>query len=544
MSDTQNKNGDVDVHDEAMNKDVVQVRTITGDEAFQQALLKEPPKPFSWRALVLYLCALVAFCCSTCNGFDGSMFNSLLTMTQFKTYFSVANDGAWTGIIASMYQIGSVVAIPFIGPAIDTWGRKVGIYIGSTSVVLGTIIQSTTLHSSHSHVTGQFMGGRFLLGWGVAIMASAGPMYVVETAHPAYRGIVTAYYNTFWFVGSILASGSARGSAELAGNPAWEIPVWLQLVFPSICILLCWALPESPRWRYVNGQREKAKEMLIWYHGEGNPESPWVELQLREYEEYLEMDGADKRWWDYRALFKNRASIYRLACNCTISIFGQWAGNGPISYFLAAVLTNAGVTNEITQLNINVGLNCMQFALALFGAGLVERVGRRPLLLFANIGCAATWVGAIIASSNNAKTQSKQSGAGVVAMVFLFDAIFSIGFTPLQALYPVEVLSFEMRAKGMAFSNLAVSAATLVNQFAYPVALKKITWKTYIVFVIWCPIQALVIYFFIPETKGRTLEELDDIFNAKNPRKASLEKKKVELDDHANIIHVEKLDQS
>jgi len=126
-------------------------------------------------------------------------------------------------------------------------------------------------------------------------------------------------------------------------------------------------------------------------------------------------------------------------------------------------------------------------------------------------------------------------------MVFLFDAIFSIGFTPLQALYPVEVLSFEMRAKGMAFSNFAVSAATMVNQFAYPVALKKITWKTYIVFVIWCPIQALVIYFFIPETKGRTLEELDDIFNAKNPRKASLEKKKVELDDHANIIHVEKL---
>jgi len=97
-----------------MNKDVVQVKTITGDEAFQQALLKEPPKPFSWRALVLYLCALVAFCCSTCNGFDGSMFNSLLAMNQFKTYFSVANDGAWTGIIASMYQIGSVVALPSI----------------------------------------------------------------------------------------------------------------------------------------------------------------------------------------------------------------------------------------------------------------------------------------------------------------------------------------------------------------------------------------------------------------------------------------------
>jgi hypothetical protein len=71
------------------------------------------------------------------------------------------------------------------------------------------------------------------------------------------------------------------------------------------------------------------------------------------------------------------------------------------------------------------------------------------------------------ASSNNAKTQSKQSGAGVVAMTFLFDAIFSIGFTPLQALYPVEVLSFEMKAKGMAFSNLAVSAGMLASKFFF-----------------------------------------------------------------------------
>jgi len=81
----------------------------------------------------------------------------------------------------------------------------------------------------------------------------------------------------------------------------------------------------------------------------------------------------------------------------------------------------------------------------------------------------------------------------------------------------------------------------MVNQFAYPVALKKITWKTYIVFVLWCPVQALVVYFFIPETKGRTLEELDDIFHAKNPRKASLEKTKVEFDEHANIVHVDKV---
>ena len=129
------------------------------------------------------------------------------------------------------------------------------------------------------------------------------------------------------FTGSIIASGAVRGSLNLTGNVTWLIPVWLQLLCSGMIVLLLWWLPESPRWLYVNNKQIQAKAMLTKYHGEGNEDSPWVQLQLREYNEFLELDGADKRWWDYRALFRNRASMYRLGCNCTISIFGQWAGN-------------------------------------------------------------------------------------------------------------------------------------------------------------------------------------------------------------------------
>ena len=90
-------------------------------------------------------------------------------------------------------------------------------------------------------------------------------------------------------------------------------------------------------------------------------------------------------------------------------------------------------------------------------------------------------------------------------MVFMFGAVFSIGITPLQALYPVEVLSFEMRAKGMAFSSLAVNIGGLLNQFAWPVAIEKITWKTYIIFTVQDAVQAFIIWLMIPETKGRTV---------------------------------------
>jgi hypothetical protein len=100
------------------------------------------------------------------------------------------------------------------------------------------------------------------------------------------------------------------------------------LLFACIIFGAAYFLPESPRWMYVNNKQEQSKDMLTKYHGDGNPDSEWVKLQLNEYEELLEMDGADKRWWDYRALFKNRSTCYRLFCNVAISIFGQWAGNG------------------------------------------------------------------------------------------------------------------------------------------------------------------------------------------------------------------------
>ena len=172
------------------------------------------------------------------------------------------------------------------------------------------------------------MGGRFLLGFAVPIMTTAGPLHVIETAHPAHRGIITGLYNTFWFVGSLLAAGVTRGSANLAGNQSWRIPVWLQMLFPALLVILPLLLPESPRWLYTRGKHTQAKKTLAKYHGCGNEDSIWVSMQIREYEEYLNMDGGDKRWWDYGSLFKTRPARYRLACNCIVAIFGQWAGNG------------------------------------------------------------------------------------------------------------------------------------------------------------------------------------------------------------------------
>ncbi|RDL36991.1 MFS general substrate transporter [Venustampulla echinocandica] len=530
----------------------VEVKVIKGNEAFNEAMLKEPPRPFTWSTTQLYAACFIGFFCATMNGYDGSLINNLLQNPWFLEYYHGENAGIWAGIVTSMYQIGGVVSLPFVGPAADTYGRRFGMWIGCLIIIVGTIIQGV---ATRENGTKQFMGGRFLLGFGVNIASAAGPMYVVEVSHPAYRGIVTAIFNCFWFTGSIIASGVARGGLNAGGNLSWRLVIWIQLMFSGIILIAAYFLPESPRWLYVNSKPEAARNMLTKYHGEGNPDSEWVKLQLNEYEELLEMDGADKRWWDYSALFKNRSTCYRLFCNVSITIFGQWAGNAVLSYFLGKVLGTVGIHSTFGQANITLINNCQQFLFALLGANLVDRVGRRPLLLFSNIGCCVVWLAMTVSAGLYQKSipplppgadpdtelygTNKAAGTASLAFIFIFGAVYSVGFTPLQALYPVEVLSFEMRAKGMGFSGFTVAAAGLLNQFAWPVALEKIGWKTYIIFTVWCGIQATVIYFFIPETKNRTLEELDEIFNAKNPVKESIAKKRLGFDAYGEVINIQ-----
>jgi len=159
-------------------------------------------------------------------------------------------------------------------------------------------------------------------------------------------------------------------------------------------------------------------------------------------------------------------------------------------------------------------------------------------MLFSMGGCCICWIGVCVASGiyNTTGSTNDSAARAFIAMIFLFGAVFSVGITPLQALYPVEVLSFELRAKGMAFSSLSVNAATLLNQFAWPISLKKIGWKTYFVFLGWCIVQTIIFYYFLPETKQRTLEELDELFADKNPVKASLRPHRVAVTAGKEVI--------
>lgn len=185
---------------------------------------------------------------------------------------------------------------------------------------------------------------------------------------------------------------------------------------------------------------------------------------------------------------------------------------------MSAVLDTAGVNDSIGKANVQLGYSVFQFAFAVIGAHFVERIGRRKMMLTGFFGVSVVWVCMTAAAGTLANSlesgsvgdgdavfTNKAAGNAVLAFIFIFGGVYSFNITPLQALYPVECYSFEIRAKGMAFQSFFVNAAGLLNQFAWPVAIKEIEWKTYIIFVVWTAVQGVLAYFFFPETRKRTV---------------------------------------
>ena len=134
-------------------------------------------------------------------------------------------------------------------------------------------------------------------------------------------------------VGQILATGiSIPFGRDKVSNRSWRAPILIQIVPAAINVIFVLFLYESPRWIYTRRGKDAAAKILAHFHSrDENVNSPVVALELAEIEEHISMDGADKRWWDFRALFSNKANSSRFGRTIIISVWGQLSGNGLIT---------------------------------------------------------------------------------------------------------------------------------------------------------------------------------------------------------------------
>ncbi|KAL6411941.1 hypothetical protein AUP68_04321 [Ilyonectria robusta] len=500
--------------------------------------------PWTGGMFRLYLVLACAYLCGCLNGYDGSLMGGLNGMKSYQNYFNMGVEGSSLGIVFALYNIGSAAAVFFTGPVNDSFGRRWGMFTGAFIVIIGTCVQAT------STGRGQFLAGRFLLGFGVSFCCVSAPCYVSEMAHPSWRGTLTGLYNCTWYIGSIIASWVVYGCSYMttaSGDPdqkAWRIPIWCQMITSGFVVLGVFFLPESPRWLMAQDRYQDAAKVLATYHGDGDVKHPMVQLQLQEMSTQISTEASDKKWWDYHELWNTHSARRRLICVIGMACFGQISGNSLSSYYLPAMLKNAGILSEKKVLALN-GINpVLCFFGAILGARLTDVIGRRPLLLYSIVACSCCF--AVMTGTSKLSLEQPDNTAvanTTVAFIFLFGIIFSFGWTPLQSMYIAETLTTSTRAKGTAIGNFASACASTVVQYSSGPAFEDIGYYYYLVFVFWDLFECAFMYFFFPETKDRTLEELSEVFEARNPVKKSLEKRSAQtVMNTLNVTGDEKMD--
>ncbi|KAJ3408923.1 hypothetical protein HDV05_004680, partial [Chytridiales sp. JEL 0842] len=256
----------------------------------------------------IYFACFIAFLNSAINGYDLSLFGGLQVLQSFRDAFNggipLENDPNFLAIMISILQIGSVLGCFFVGYICDTLGRKGGMIVGSLIIIAGTILELATNNAT------VFMAGRFLVGFGVVFVTTAGPTYTVEIAHPHFRGRVGAIYNTGWHVGAIPAAVLTFGMTFIADKPiAWQLPVGMQAFFSGMVLIGNFFIPESPRWMMAKGREEEARKFLVHFHGNDKEDHPIVEFTLNEMKIALE-DEKLKNQASYFAFFQSRAMLY------------------------------------------------------------------------------------------------------------------------------------------------------------------------------------------------------------------------------------------
>lgn len=175
-----------------------------------------------------------------------------------------------------------------------------------------------------------------------------------------------------------------------------------------------------------------------------------------------------------------------------------------------------GYFRSSDQAVINGGLTIWCFIVSLGAAFLVDRVGRRVLFLFAGVGMLIAFTIWTACSAVYEKTGSQAAGSTVLAMIFLFYGAAGAAWPGLTVSYTVEILPFNIRAKGLTLCFMFTALSGVFNQYVNPIGLDALAWKFYFVYIAILVFECLVIYFYYVETKGPTLEEIAVLFDGEN----------------------------
>ncbi|KAL4931185.1 putative MFS sugar transporter protein [Aspergillus undulatus] len=460
---------------------------------------------WSWAGVRLCLILFVQGCNQAGYGVDWAVISGINAYDSWHDYFGFGTSGSTYGLMNALMNIGMVCGAPFLALS-DVIGRRSVNFIGNLIVVIASIMQATSVDLQ------VFMGGRFLMGFGSALLSSS--QYMAEISPVHLRGLLVGIFGACFQIGSLSMNAAMIGIATMSGNLQWRLPLYLNMVFPAlVCLSIYFVCPETPRWYVMRGQREKARHIIAKYHTtSGDINQPIVNILVSQMEASIENDRAGhQKWWDY-SVFIKRVVLYRLLCLILYSCFQSWSGGAIITYYMVPALETIGIDEPIQQLGIQLGTTATYLVFTSVGALIIDRIRRRTMI-FLGLGTMILFqTTTTITSWQYDVSGTKAAAALTILWIYLYQACSATFVATMHNLYPVELLSLPLRAKGMGLYGLIQGAAGAVQTYGISVGIDKIGYKIWVVYIAYNTLQLVASYFVFPETGGLSLEEIDAVF--------------------------------
>jgi sugar porter (SP) family MFS transporter len=434
--------------------------------------------------------------------------SGIISAEPFMEYFpETHNNATWQGFVTAIYEIGCLLGAITILLFGDAIGRRRAMIVGAGIMILGVIIQVSAIKGSKA--TAQFIIGRVVTGVGNGINTSTIPTYQAECSRTTNRGLLICIEGGIIAFGTLIAYWLDYACTYGPPDLSWRFPIAFQIVFGVVVLIAPIWLPESPRWLLTKDRTEEATGVIAALGGH-SIDSEDTKLQVGIIMDSIHASGHKGGNTPFSALFTGGKTQHfrRMMLGVSSQLFQQIGGCNAVIYFFPLLFQNSIGTDHNMSLILG-GVNMIVYSIfATVSWFIIERAGRRKLFLIGTAGQCFSMV--LVFACLIPGTPAAANGAAVG--LFTYIAFFGATWLPLPWLYPAEINPIKTRAKANAVSTCSNWLFNFTVVMLTPVMLDKITWGTYLVFAVVNACFFPIIYFTYPETKKRSLEEIDLIF--------------------------------
>jgi sugar porter (SP) family MFS transporter len=395
-------------------------------------------------------------------------------------------------LLVSIVLVGAAVGALSGGRLADVFGRRFMLMVTAVIFVMGALVCAAAPSLNI------LVFGRLIVGLGIGFATSTVPIYISEVSPPQTRGWQVSLFQLAITIG-ILAAYVV--DYTFAGSASWRWMLGLAFVPGAILGLGMLRMPESPRWLAEHGQSNLARRILARIRGTENIESEWLEIQktLTETEER-------GRFSDLLSPSLRTALLIGIG----LAIFQQVTGINTVIYYAPLIVQSAGISTASGAILATAGIGLVNVIMTIVAMWLIDRVGRRPLLLI-GIGGMILSLG-VLGFVFRMPTGGALAWLAVVTLM-VYVASFAISLGPIFWLIIAEI--YPLRVRGVAEGTAAGVnwASNFVVSFTFLTLVEVLgPSMTFWVYALLAVASWLFAYYLVPETKGRTLEEIEHSF--------------------------------